>query len=119
MIMGTLVQDIFSSKLGTDSSAGDTVGLEHSKIKCVIAKSFARIFYRNCINIGFPIMVCAACYDGSSKGDEFDVDLSSGIIRNNSNGIKYRSERLPDFVLDIVSAGGIMNYEKTHHIGGP
>jgi len=92
------------------------IALKHSKIKCVIARSFARIFYRNCINIGFPILVCESIYSEIQNKDEIEVDLETGIIKNITNGKEYRSDPLPPFILDIVEAGGIINYVKTHDL---
>jgi 3-isopropylmalate/(R)-2-methylmalate dehydratase small subunit len=94
------------------------IALKHSKVQCVIASSFARIFYRNCINIGFPILICESCYDEIAQGDAIEVDLALGIIKDITTGKEYRSEPLPPFAIDIVSAGGILNYIKEHNIGG-
>jgi 3-isopropylmalate/(R)-2-methylmalate dehydratase small subunit len=92
------------------------MALKYSKIICVIAKSFARIFYRNCINIGFPILICESCYDDVKTGDELEVDLIEGKIQNKTTSNKYKAESLPEFAIDIVKAGGIINYLKTHEI---
>ncbi len=94
------------------------IALKHTKIACVIAKSFARIFYRNCINIGFPIMVCEQCYDEIEDGDELKVHLNDGIIINNTCGKRYKSKPLPAFMLEIVNAGGIIEYIKKIDIRG-
>ncbi len=88
------------------------LALIHSGVKCVIARSFARIFYRNCINIGFPILICEDCNE-INDGDEAEVDLQSGVIKNISSGKEYKANPLPEFVLNIVEAGGIINYLKT------
>jgi 3-isopropylmalate/(R)-2-methylmalate dehydratase small subunit len=92
------------------------LALKYSKINCVIAKSFARIFYRNCINIGFPILICETCYDDVKAGDELEVNLVDGEIQNRTTGKKYCTKPLPEFALDIVKAGGVINYLKTHEI---
>ena len=90
------------------------IALKHSKIKCVIAKSFARIFYRNCINIGFPILICKDCYDNINEGDEIKVDIKRGIIKTPEK--EFVADPLPDFILKIAEQGGIINYVKNEKI---
>lgn len=87
------------------------IALKYTGVKCIIAKSFARIFYRNCINLGFPLLVSDCC-DEISEGDDVDVDLTTGIIKNNTTGKEYQAEPLPEFVLKIAEASGIVNYLK-------
>ena len=76
---------------------------------CVIAKSFARIFYRNAINIGFPIMECPEAAEDIAASDEIDVDFSTGVITNKTKGKTYQSAPFPAFVEEIIAAGGLMN----------
>jgi 3-isopropylmalate/(R)-2-methylmalate dehydratase small subunit len=83
----------------------------------VIAKSFARIFYRNAINIGFPILICEEAYELFSDGDRIEVELKSGRIRNLTTGKEARAQALPEFILKIVDAGGIINFIKQHGVG--
>ena len=83
--------------------------LKTAGIKCVIAKSFARIFYRNAINIGFPIMECPEAAEDIDAGDTVQVDFSTGIITNETKGKTYQSVPFPDFVNGIIEAGGLMN----------
>ncbi|MBN2368693.1 3-isopropylmalate dehydratase small subunit [Candidatus Woesearchaeota archaeon] len=90
------------------------LALRYSGVKCVIARSFARIFYRNCINVGFPILICDELFDNVQEGDEIEVELETGIIR--TNGKEYRATPLPEFVMKIKEAGGIVNFLKTHDI---
>ena len=78
-------------------------------IRCVVAKSFARIFYRNCFNIGLPALVCPDAAD-IAMGDELSVDASTGEIVNESQGTTYRCEPIPDHLLEIVDEGGLMPY---------
>ena len=78
-------------------------------VKCVIAKSFARIFYRNAINIGFPIMECPQAVDGISPGDQVSVDFQSGIIRNETTGAQFQAAPFPEFVNGIIEHGGLLN----------
>ena len=91
------------------------IAIKGSHVKCVIAKSFARIFFRNAINIGLPILE-SDVYDEINDGDELDVDLENGVIKNVKTGKEYTANPLPKFVLQIVDAGGIVNFLKEHDI---
>ena len=85
------------------------IALKASGVSCVIAATFARIFYRNAINIGLPILECeAAAYD-IKNGDEVAVDFSSGVIENRTTGKAYRSEPFPPFIQNIIEKGGLLN----------
>ena len=77
---------------------------------CVIAKSFARIFYRNSINIGFPIMECEEAADKIEKGDEVEVDFSTGVITNKTKNETYQSQPFPEFLQKMIDADGLVNY---------
>src|SRR5256714_7944928 len=79
-------------------------------VRVVIARSFARIFYRNAVNIGLPVLVCEEAVLASEDGQELDVDLSTGHIQNLTTGQVFQSEPLDPFVARIVEAGGIINY---------
>lgn len=92
------------------------VAIQASGIKCVIAKSFARIFYRNAINIGFPIMECPEAVDGISAGDQVSVDFATGIITNETTGKLWRAAPFPEFVNGIIEQGGLMNSLKARGI---
>lgn len=92
------------------------IAIKGSGAKCIIAPSFARIFFRNAINIGLPILECPEAVAGIREGDEVDVDLSSGQIRNLTSGATFQARPLPDFVLKIAEAGGIVNFLKEHDI---
>lgn len=92
------------------------IAIKGSKAKCIIAPSYARIFYRNAINIGLPILECREAVDDISEGDEILVDLASGVITNQSNGKTYQAQPLPEFILKITEAGGIVNYLRDHSI---
>ena len=74
----------------------------------VIAKSFARIFYRNSINIGLPIMECPEAVDAISAGDTVSVDFDTGVIADETNGKVFHAEPFPPFIQEIISAGGLM-----------
>lgn len=84
--------------------------LKTAGVKCVIAKSFARIFYRNSINIGFPIMECEEAADKIEKGDEVEVDFSTGVITNKTKNETYQSQPFPEFLQKMIDAGGLVNY---------
>ena len=84
--------------------------LKTAGVKCVIAKSFARIFYRNSINIGFPIMECEEAADKIEKGDEVEVDFSTGVITNNTKNETYQSQPFPEFLQKMIDADGLVNY---------
>lgn len=84
------------------------LSIKTNGVSCVIAKSFARIFYRNSINIGLPILECAEAVDGISAGDEVKVDFDTGIIENVTTGKKFETEPFPDFIQNIIKSGGLM-----------
>lgn len=75
---------------------------------CVIAKSFARIFYRNAINIGLPILECEAAAEEISAGDQVAVDFDTGIISNLTTGKTYQAEPFPEFIQNIIQKGGLL-----------
>jgi 3-isopropylmalate/(R)-2-methylmalate dehydratase small subunit len=82
--------------------------LLYSGIKAVVARTFARIFYRNCYNIGLPAIICPEFVDEASSMDEVEVDLPGGIIRNGTLGKTYAFVRPPEFLLDFVREGGLI-----------
>lgn len=84
--------------------------LKTAGVKCVIAKSFARIFYRNSINIGFPIMECEEAAGKIEKGDEVEVDFSTGVITNKTKNETYQSQPFPEFLQKMIDADGLVNY---------
>lgn len=75
---------------------------------CVIAKSFARIFYRNAINIGLPILECEKAADEISAGDSVEVNFDTGIIKNLTTGKEYKAQPFPEFIQKIIKAGGLL-----------
>jgi 3-isopropylmalate/(R)-2-methylmalate dehydratase small subunit len=77
-------------------------------IACVVAETFARIFYRNAINNGFPIVECRGIAAGVSTGDELDIDLRGGVLKNLTTGKEFRFIPLPDFAFRIAEAGGLL-----------
>lgn len=86
------------------------LSIKASGISCVIAESFARIFYRNSINIGLPILECPEAAQEIKAGDQVKVDISTGVIENLSSSRSYKAVAFPDFMKEIISAGGLMNY---------
>lgn len=87
------------------------LALKGAKVKCIIAKSFARIFFRNAINIGLPLLECLDT-DKIEEGDHIEVDFVSGIITNTTKHQTYDATPLPDFVRGIVDAGGLIEFAK-------
>lgn len=79
-------------------------------IACVIAKSFARIFFRNAINIALPVLECPAAIEGTQENDELEIDLGRGEIRNLTRNTVFTAARYPDFIKDLVAAGGLVEY---------
>ena len=79
-------------------------------VSCVIAETFARIFYRNSINIGLPIIECPEAARSIEAGDEVEVDFDSGVITNKTKGETYQGQPFPPFMQKIISAGGLVNY---------
>ena len=79
-------------------------------VSCVIAETFARIFYRNAINIGLPIIECAEAANAIEAGDEVEIDFDSGMIHNITKNESYKGQAFPPFMQKIISAGGLVNY---------
>ena len=84
------------------------VAIKASGIDCVIAKTFARIFYRNAINIGLPILECPEASEKIQDGDEVSIDFDSGVITNETKGETYQALPFPDFIKDIMAKGGLI-----------
>jgi len=84
------------------------LALKYAGVKCVLAESFARIFYRNAINIGLPVVECKGISTAVKTGDMVNVDLETGHVENKSNGKKFQVEKLPAFMLEILADGGLI-----------
>lgn len=108
-------------KLGDIIVAGENFGCGSSRehaplaikgagISCVIAKTFARIFYRNAFNIGLPVLECPEAVDEINDGDELEISIEAGTIKNLTTGKTYQATPIPPFMRDILSAGGLINY---------
>ena len=85
------------------------IAIKNSGISCVIAKTFARIFFRNSINIGLAILECPEASEKIDANDEVEVDFDTGIITNKTKNEKYQAEPFPDFIKEIIRADGLMN----------
>ncbi len=88
------------------------IAIKACGVSCVIAKSFARIFYRNAFNTGLPILECPELVDQTETGDELEVDISTGIIRNITKNKTFRAQPIPPFMQELISAGGLMEWIK-------
>jgi len=88
------------------------IAIKAAGVSCVIAHSFARIFYRNAINIGLPILESPEAADAIQEGDEVEVELENGMIRNLRTDEVYQATPFPDFMQGIMAQGGLINYVK-------
>ena len=86
------------------------IAIKAAGVSCVIAETFARIFYRNAINIGLPIIECPEASRGIEAGDEVEVDFDSGIITNVTKNTKFQGQAFPPFMQKIIAAEGLVNY---------
>ena len=84
--------------------------LKTAGVSCVIADTFARIFYRNAINIGLPIIECPEAAEGIDAGDQVEIDFDSGRIYNRTKGTEFQGQAFPPFMQELISAGGLVNY---------
>ena len=86
------------------------IAIKASGISCVIAETFARIFYRNAINIGLPIIECKEAAEDIDAGDEVEIDFDSGVIFNKTKNHTYQGQAFPPFMQELIQAGGLVNY---------
>lgn len=86
------------------------IAIKAAGVSCVIAETFARIFYRNAINIGLPIIECPEAAEGISEGDQVEVDFDSGIIYDRTTGARFQGQAFPEFMQRIIAAEGLINY---------
>ena len=94
------------------------LAIKAAGVGCVIARSFARIFYRNALNIGLPILECPDAVEKAEAGDALEVDLSTGEILNTTKGLTFRAEPFPDFMLGLIEAGGLIEYTRRRIAAG-
>ncbi|MCQ2466112.1 MAG: 3-isopropylmalate dehydratase small subunit [Clostridia bacterium] len=88
------------------------IAIKASGVSCVIAVDFARIFYRNAINMGLPIMECASAFDEIDNGDLVEIDFETGIITDLTNSRTFEAKPFPKFIQNIIDAGGLVPYTK-------
>jgi len=88
------------------------LAIKAAGVSCVIAGTFARIFFRNAINIGLPLLECEEAVDNTEAGDLLEVDLSLGEIKNLTRGTSFTAKPYPDFMSEIISAGGLIEYTR-------
>lgn len=88
--------------------------LKHAGVGAVVARSFARIFFRNAVNVGLPVAVSKEAYDVVDAGDELELDLAGGVLKDLTKGVEVRVEPLPGFLLDVMLEGGLVEYYKKH-----
>lgn len=89
------------------------IAIKESGVSCVIAETFARIFYRNAINIGLPIMECKEAADNIDAGDEVEVNFDTGEIIDHTKGLSFKGQAFPEFMQKIINSNGLINYIKT------
>lgn len=92
------------------------IAIKEAGISCVIASSFARIFYRNAINIGLPILECAEAAEAISDGDEVEVDFATGEISDLTTGKSFKAQPFPEFIQDIIASGGLVEAVKQNKL---
>jgi len=88
------------------------LAIKASGVACVVAKSFARIFFRNAINIGLPILTCEEAVDGTESGDALEIELETGRIRNITRGRDYLAAPYPEFMVELIAAGGLIEHTR-------
>ncbi len=102
---------VASKNFGCGSSREHApLALKTAGVSCVIAKSFARIFYRNSINIGFPILECPEAVDGIDEGDKVEIDFETGVISNQTKGTTFQAQPFPEFLQKMIEANGLVDY---------
>ncbi|MCL0034384.1 3-isopropylmalate dehydratase small subunit [Dehalococcoidia bacterium] len=104
---------VAAANFGSGSSREHApLAIKASGVSCVVAQSFARIFFRNAINIGLPILECTEAAERAEPDDVLEVELASGEITNITRGIAFKAEPYPDFMLELISAGGLVEHTR-------
>ena len=104
-------KELASQNFGCGSSREHApLCLKTAGVSCVIAETFARIFYRNAINIGLPIIECPQAAQEIEAGDEVEVDFDSGMIYDRTKGTQYQGQAFPEFMQKLIAAGGLVSY---------
>jgi 3-isopropylmalate/(R)-2-methylmalate dehydratase small subunit len=88
------------------------LAIKASGVACVVSKSFARIFFRNAINIGLPILTCEEAVEGTEPGDALEIELETGRIRNITRGRDFRAAPYPEFMLELIAVGGLIEHTR-------
>ena len=88
------------------------IALKAAGISAVVAESFARIFYRNAINVGFPLLESEKISSSFDEGEEIELDMDKGVLKNERTGKEYKVKKLPEFMLEILNNGGLIPYLK-------
>jgi 3-isopropylmalate/(R)-2-methylmalate dehydratase small subunit len=88
------------------------LAIKAAGVSCIIAQSFARIFFRNAINIGLPLLECAEAVANTEAGDILEIDLSGGQIKNLTKNMSFTAEPYPDFMAELISAGGLIEFTR-------
>jgi 3-isopropylmalate/(R)-2-methylmalate dehydratase small subunit len=88
------------------------LAIKAAGVSCVIAKSFARIFFRNAINIGLPLLECGEAVENTKNGDTLEVDITNGKIRNLTRGGEFKAEPYPEFMTELIADGGLIEYTR-------
>ena len=88
------------------------LAIKASGISCVVAKSFARIFFRNAINIGLPILECEEAVEATQAGDALEIDLETGKIKNTTRGSTFQAKPYPEFMLELIASGGLIEHTR-------
>ena len=102
-----------TTNLGCGSSREHApLAIKAAGVSCVIAKSFARIFFRNAINIGLPLLECGEAVDNTEDGDILEVDITNGKIRNLTRGGEFSAKPYTDFMAELIAAGGLIEYTR-------
>ncbi len=109
---------VATSNFGCGSSREHApLAIKASGISCVIARSFARIFFRNAINIGLPLLECGEAVDNIEAGNVVEVELSSGNIKNLTSGMEFTAKPYPDFMAELIAAGGLIEHTRKRLAG--
>jgi 3-isopropylmalate/(R)-2-methylmalate dehydratase small subunit len=88
------------------------IALKAAGVKCVLAESFARIFYRNAINIGLPALECSGISEKIDEGNSISVDLKGGIVENHTAGVTLKTSPLPEFIMNLLEEGGLISHTR-------
>ena len=106
---------VADKNFGCGSREHAPIAIKAAGVSCVIAETFARIFYRNAINIGLPIIECPEAAAGIAAGDEVEVDFDSGVIVDKTKGTQYQGQAFPPFMQKIIKAEGLVNYINSNY----